>query len=1021
MPIDRLEVPVFNRRRPVQFTALLALAVSLGLSANAQITVRVAASGSSLTAGGTLQLLPVVTGTSQASVTWSLSAPLGSISSTGLYTAPATVPSVRTVVVTARSVADPTKFGTRTLSIYPELTLTLAPRIATLSAAQQLQFTASVTGNTDTRVGWALSGGGGGSLSVTGLYTAPSTITSPQTITVMARSIANPLRIATATINLTVPVPTNVTISPTTATLLPSQTQTLAVSITGASSTPPINWSMSPAVGLLAPNGTTAVYTAPSAVSAEQTVDIIARSAQDSTRFATTRITLRPPVTVSLSQTSATLNASQTQALTATVTGSTNTNVTWSMSPAVGTISTSGNKAVYTAPSVLETPQTVEVVATSMAMSSATAKVILTLVPVVSVTVTPPTTTLKAGQSQQFTASVAGTANKAVNWSLSSATGTITAAGLYQAPPVTARQTVRVRATSVSNTSKHADSDVEILPDTKVEFTIDANRLTSLSYGGQSFFRYVDSVVQGATFRTPSGSTIVTGWSKPSTAVLRDNPLRYELVYNLGQRNQFTVSVSWTTTDDRTLQATARVQNNDPENTLIALGLYLMSFKLPSPAQQYNRNMPVEVNQYSGNPVAFWSGSWGSVATWHSAIGTPLSTVSYYDSADQVEFRNFISTRTEYGPRRYSLEIAPGATAAFSQTLRFGTSSHTALTLAPEAYESFRTAFPKLLDWADRRPIAYWMTSEGTLRSATNPRGYWRDQSLNAANQTDFRSRTLMETDRTLAVMNGMTVRPQGIIVWDLEGQEFDHAFTYVGYPNKLRELAPEMDRVADEVFGRIRAAGYRVGVTIRPNSFAVGNELPNTCAGNANYGLTDKFILLTAAYPYRGRSCTEWNTWDGSRANRPSAQKTTQGYDEALDLLRQKVRYARDRWGASLFYIDSNVWEGGTPIDMSIIRQLAREFPDCLLIPEMENRTYYGAAAPYNQANQGYWGTSRATRELYPDAFSVINISDAPWRDNEDRIVQAVRAGDILLFRGWFNAPDVQAVQEIYSLAGVR
>jgi Malectin domain/Chitobiase/beta-hexosaminidase C-terminal domain/Legume lectin domain len=69
-------------------------------------------------------------------------------------------------------------------------------------------------------------------------------------------------------------------------------------------------------------------------------------------------------VAVRLSPSTATLSASQTQQFTATVTGTTNTGVTWALNPAIGTLSNSG---LYTAPSSITTTQTVSVTATSMA------------------------------------------------------------------------------------------------------------------------------------------------------------------------------------------------------------------------------------------------------------------------------------------------------------------------------------------------------------------------------------------------------------------------------------------------------------------------------------------------------------------------------------------------------------------------------------------------------------------------------------------------------------------------------
>ena len=53
------------------------------------------------------------------SVTWSLSPNVGSISTAGLYTAPASITSTQTITVTATSAADTTKKGTATVTLNP--------------------------------------------------------------------------------------------------------------------------------------------------------------------------------------------------------------------------------------------------------------------------------------------------------------------------------------------------------------------------------------------------------------------------------------------------------------------------------------------------------------------------------------------------------------------------------------------------------------------------------------------------------------------------------------------------------------------------------------------------------------------------------------------------------------------------------------------------------------------------------------------------------------------------------------
>jgi len=81
-------------------------------------------------------------------------------------------------------------------------------------------------------------------------------------------------------------------------------------------------------------------------------------------------------VSISVAPATATLNAGQTQQFTATVTGSSNTAVTWSISPNVGTINSTG---LYTAPSTITTQQTVTVTATSQADNTKTGTATVTL------------------------------------------------------------------------------------------------------------------------------------------------------------------------------------------------------------------------------------------------------------------------------------------------------------------------------------------------------------------------------------------------------------------------------------------------------------------------------------------------------------------------------------------------------------------------------------------------------------------------------------------------------------------
>lgn len=79
------------------------------------VTVTVSPTTVGLALTGTTQFTATVGGTTNKSVTWSASA--GTISATGLYTAPAAMPATQVVTVRATSVADSTKFANASVTL----------------------------------------------------------------------------------------------------------------------------------------------------------------------------------------------------------------------------------------------------------------------------------------------------------------------------------------------------------------------------------------------------------------------------------------------------------------------------------------------------------------------------------------------------------------------------------------------------------------------------------------------------------------------------------------------------------------------------------------------------------------------------------------------------------------------------------------------------------------------------------------------------------------------------------------
>src|SRR6202011_5509564 len=146
----------------------------------------------------TLQFTPVVTGNSNTSVTWSVNnvtggnASVGTVTTQGLYTAPANALNASSVTVAATSVADTSKSASATVTISSGATVTVFPTSGvSLQVGETYQFTDTVTNTISTStqstaVYWYVNGVQGGNsttgtITTTGLYSAPSQIGSSTT------------------------------------------------------------------------------------------------------------------------------------------------------------------------------------------------------------------------------------------------------------------------------------------------------------------------------------------------------------------------------------------------------------------------------------------------------------------------------------------------------------------------------------------------------------------------------------------------------------------------------------------------------------------------------------------------------------------------------------------------------------------------------------------------------------------------------------------------------------------------
>jgi hypothetical protein len=313
--------------------------------------------------------------------------------------------------------------------------------------------------------------------------------------------------------------------------------------------------------------------------------------------------------------------------------------------------------------------------------------------------------------------------------------------------------------------------------------------------------------------------------------------------------------------------------------------------------------------------------------------------------------------------------IAPGESLECRVSLRFGPGGSSAADLAGDILEKFRAAFPQRLDWPDRRPIGALFLSSVEAGSPSNPRGWFNDRRADFNSESgrrEFQRRLLRHADASVRILSQM--KAQGMIVWDVEGQEHPHAVSYLGDP---RHLAPEMEPVIDEFFSRFTSVGLRTGLCIRPQRLV--------------------------QHPERG-------TWHQAESPDPAAT------------LLEKIAHARRRWGCTLFYVDSN-GDPNAPLDASHFERVLEDHPDILLVPEHQDTRYYASTAPYHQLNlDRLAGTPPRALSVYPHALSVIYVVESAIQKRRADLLDAVSRGDILMFHGGWDAPENQIVRGIYS-----
>jgi hypothetical protein len=491
--------------------------------------------------------------------------------------------------------------------------------------------------------------------------------------------------------------------------------------------------------------------------------------------------------------------------------------------------------------------------------------------------------------------------------------------------------------------------------------------ITELTYGKARLISNSGGLGRGFAAETvkriQKGGKEIFEWSHLQSQSWNDQTKELTSIFTWGS-----VVVQYVQVKD-TLNAKITILNYTKSDTLCGLSFCPLSLNLgrrpsnfqPSfPYYSNNINTPAAVNAQLGN--------------FDIVIENPERTKKVYmgfleenntnGSLYKIWHGNIpFNGMTEFNPE-VELRLPPGKTFSYLMALKFVKPNLNLNMVASKAFQNYRVNQPATFIWKDRRPVAeLFLGSYSGSKKVRNPRNWVisNPDEINILTKDglqQFRINALKYARNSIIFLKKLNA--QGVIVWDIEGQEFPHPLTYVGSPELTAKMSPEMNAVADDFFSVFRKEGYKTGICIRPDSVVFnGNWINHIAVPNP-----------------------------------------------AMTLIN-KIKYARKRWGCTIFYVDSNLDPSARLMSAEIFRLVHEAVPDVLLIPEHENIQYYNYSAPYTdlKAEQSLL-VDNTIKAINPNAFKVVTVSEGlrgSPAQNLKQLTQSVEEGNILLFRGWY------------------
>jgi len=520
-----------------------------------------------------------------------------------------------------------------------------------------------------------------------------------------------------------------------------------------------------------------------------------------------------------------------------------------------------------------------------------------------------------------------------------------------------------------------------------LNFVVGAHGLDSLSFNGQSLLVSPESgelQPQKSVFRAVLDALVPR--SSPRVATPDKKADTVDLSYPWGR-----ISCAYGKQDDR-LTMRLEVSNTSSE-PLNEFSLRLMELNFPSIPHGGTLEAGMFGFGFKGPEWRLHEGPLSMPSVADPRFVVPIIQMDYgtgaltfcsddVDCAVDVPQSTNFPARTSYPFIVTCRDIKSGTTGVFNVSLRFGPADAGVQDLSGDVLERYAGKYPFQVDWKDRRPIGAIFLAGPQINVPSNPRrwimNFGEIDVTNDKGKAAFRAALLKMADNSVQVLKDTGA--QGMITWDPEGEEFGGE-CYYGNPRLVPTLAPEMEfkndgakSAIDEYFERFRAAGLKVGVCIRPQQIAMV---------------------------------------DGKPVHQAAED------EQAVQILRERIAYAKQRWGCTLFYVDSTA-TAFTWLNPDVFKAVADAYPDVLLIPENESMRYFAYSAPLNSyVHHKITSTPVGARLVYPKAFSVLMAPDGDRPEDHNALVSAVRRGDILLFNGWYMNEGAYKIKKVYLEAG--